>query len=292
MIFPFRRYPSFLGSETGITKPEDSRFHVIPVPCEKTVSYGGGTANGPRAILSASWQLELFDGESVPAVAGIFTRRPVPCTGRYERILDRIESAADDVLSLGKIPVVLGGEHTVTLGAVRAMKKRGMDIGVIQFDAHADLRPSFEGSAFSHACVMRRIVELGIPVIQIGVRSLSPAETEFRREMSIIHYDASYVAHHGLPADFIPESFPANVYVTIDIDCLDPSIVPATGTPEPGGLGWYDLMDALRTIAAQRSISAFDLVELAPVPGLHASDFTAARLVYNMMGIINRSLPL
>ena len=289
MSFFRKRYPAFLGSETGNTKPEESMFHVIPVPCEKTVSYGRGTSGGPSAILDASWQLELFDGESVPAESGIHTWPAVSCRGRYEQILDRIESAAEKVLSLEKIPVILGGEHTVTLGAVRAMKKHGMDIGIIQFDAHADLRSTFEGSPLSHACVMRRVAELGVPVIQIGVRSLSPDDIEFRREKSIIHFDAAYVARHGLPADFIPASFPPKVYVTIDIDGLDPSIVPATGTPEPGGLGWYDVMDALETIAGQRRIAGFDLVELAPIKNLHASDFTAARLVYNTMGFISRA---
>ncbi len=279
-------YPAFLGSELGPQAPETSLFHIVPVPYEKTVSYGKGTENGPFAILKASWQLEVFDGKGVPAERGIFTRDPIECAGRAEEITSRIEKVISSILNSKKIPVMLGGEHTVTLGAARAVRSGFRDAGIIQLDAHADLRDSYDGTPLSHACVMRRVHELGIPFIQMGVRSLCLEEHYFRESNSIVHYDAPGLNEAGLPANWLPEDFPNDVYVTVDIDSLDSSIMPATGTPEPGGLSWYLTLDILRSIAGQRRVIGFDLVELAPVPGLHACDYTAAKLIYMFMAAI------
>jgi agmatinase len=271
----------FLESEIPDRPAEECLFHVIPAPYEKTVSYGKGTAKGPEAILAASCQLEAHDGVSCPCERGIFTYEPA-------RSLGEIEAAVARVLQQDSIPVVLGGEHTVTCGALRALKQAGAVFGIVQFDAHADLRDTYEGDRFSHACVMRRAVELDIPLFQIGVRSLSPEETELRETMNIPHLDGYEIGCSGIPGKLLPDGFPEQVYVTFDADGLDPSIMPSTGTPEPGGLTWFQTFKCLEQITASRTVIGFDFVELAPIETLHAPDFLAARLIYNFMGLISR----
>jgi agmatinase len=282
--------PAFLASELPETRPENARFHVLPAPWEATVSYGGGTAAGPEAILRASQQLEVFDGYSQPADLGIFTHPAVDCAGEAETVLSRIESAVSSILGLNGLPVLLGGEHTVTLGALRALKARFGTFGVIQFDAHADLRDTYSGTPYSHACVMRRACELGLPLFQIGVRAISPAELEFRAATpSVSHLDATQLWETGVPSPLLPPDFPSHIYVTFDVDGLDSSLMPATGTPEPGGLTWREAMAAIRLATHGRKVLGLDVVELAPEPGLRHAEYTAARLTYMLMGAAQRS---
>ncbi|MDD6087730.1 MAG: agmatinase [Desulfovibrionaceae bacterium] len=276
----------FLDSELPETPPDHALFTVIPAPMECTVSYGGGTAKGPDAILKASDQLELWDGHSIPAAAGILTADTVDVSGSPEEAIEHIEAAVAAVQE--GIPVVLGGEHTVTLGALRALKKKYGAFGIVQFDAHADLRSSYEGTPYSHACVMRRATEdLHLPLVQLGVRALCLEEVEARRTLGVTAHDAQDIVPCGLKTNLFPDNFPEKIYLTFDVDGLDPSIMPATGTPVPGGLGWYQTLDLLRQIAAFRTIIGFDVTEFAPIPALHAFDFTAARLVYAIMGLIS-----
>ena len=281
----------FLESEGGKPSIEDSLFHVIPVPYEKTVSYGTGTVNGPSAIIASSQQLEAFDGISLPLEHGIYTYKAVDCSGTDVEVLDEIERKTSSVFSMGKIPVILGGEHTVSYGPIMAAKKHFDVLGVVHFDAHADLRNSFEGSNFSHACVMRRVHEKGIPLVQIGIRSFSMEEQKYRDLNSdIICYNASYIyRENSFTIDF-PEDFPDDIYISVDVDGLDPSVIPHTGTPVPGGLFWYDFFKFIESIPAAKRIIGFDVVELAPVAGSVVSDFAAAQLTYNMMGIISRRM--
>jgi len=281
-------FPGFLASEIAPAKPENCLFHVIPVPYEKTVSYGSGTAAGPLAILESSQQLELFDGIAIPAEHGIYTHPPVDCSGSDEESLEKITKAVSRVLDLKKIPVVLGGEHTVSVGAFRAVKRHFKDFGVVQFDAHADLRDTYHGTRLSHACVMRRAIEMDIPIFQIGIRSLSWEEHVLRQERHIGHLDASAIGIEMVPNVILPEDFPQHIYITFDVDGLDPSIMPATGTPEPGGLSWHQAFSALSAVMRNRCVIGFDVVELAPIPGVHAPNFTAARLIYNLFGMIAR----
>lgn len=283
-------YPGFLESEVGIMDPNDALFHIIPAPYEKSVSYGTGTAQGPSAILRASQQLELFDGVDIPAECGIHTLAMIECEGTRDAALNHIRKTIEAVLDRNKIPVLLGGEHTVTVGALRALQHRYAPdkIGIVQFDAHADLRDTYEGSPLSHACVMHRALDMGFDIYQIGIRSLSYEEACLRREKGIGHLDARRIATAGFPDPILPAGFPSTVYLTIDVDGLDPSVIAATGTPEPGGLNWYQMMYALETIVAHHEVVGFDVVELAPIPGLHAADYAAARLIYNTMGIIRR----
>ena len=280
--------PSFHGEDVEPSKPEDALFHVLPVPFEESVSYGAGTAAGPTAILEASCQLELLTLDVIPAEYGLYTAPPVDCSGRCENVLTSLEKGVDATLGLNKIPVVIGGEHTVTCGVIPALKKHFDDFGVIQFDAHADLRNSYQDSAFSHACVMRRIHEQGIPIYQLGTRSYSVEERDYRKEHDIAYRDAEDIWRNGHDLK-LPENFPEKVFITFDIDGLDSALLPATGTPVPGGLSWYQAMWLLEQIMESRVCIGFDMVEFAPIPQLHGNGFTAAQLVYNMMGYLVKS---
>ena len=271
----------FLASEIPDLPPEQCLFHIVPAPYEKTVSYGRGTAKGPEAILEASYQLEAYDGESCPCELGIHT-----CPPQYD--LESLEREIVQVCKRGKIPVLLGGEHTVTYAALKALKEAGEEFGIIQFDAHADLRDTYEGDKFSHACVMHRAVDMEIPIFQIGVRALSLPEADLRTELGIFHIDGYDIGRNGIPANFLPEGFPEKVYVTFDVDGLDPSIMPATGTPEPGGLTWIQVMDCLEKIVVNKTVIGFDVVELAPIENFHAPDYLVARMIYNLMGLMTR----
>lgn len=279
----------FLASELAPCAPEEALFHILPVPFEASVSYGGGTQNGPDAILEASDQLELWDGESIPARLGIHTCPSIDCHGGVQQVLERIEHAVHSILDHKGLPVLLGGEHTVTYGALAALHKRHGTFGVIQFDAHADLRDRYEDTPWSHACVMRRAVkDLGLPLVQLGVRALCLEEVEARKLHGVHAHDAAQLARNGLPLQPLPADFPQCVYLTFDVDGLDPSVMPATGTPVPGGLGWYDALTLAERTLKGRQVLGFDVVEFAPLAGLHAADFTAARLVYALMGLIER----
>jgi agmatinase len=279
-------YPSFLELDIPPSSYEEATIHIIPVEMEKSVSYGRGTAAGPRAILEASLQLESFDGSTVPGQAGMYTHEPLTCQAeKVEQDLETISAEVARVLQKNGLPVILGGEHTVTLGALKAIVDSGKRIGVIQFDAHADLRDSYEDNRLSHACVMRRVYEMELPIVQIGIRSLSQDEYLFSRAHNLHSLGAADINAGRIPAQVLPWDFPELIYITFDVDCFDAAIMPATGTPEPGGLTWYQVMDLLHKVSAKRTICGFDVVELAPIPAMHAPDFTAAKLVYKLMGL-------
>jgi agmatinase len=279
-------YTRFLGSELAPSAPEDARFHLLPVPWERSVSYGNGTASGPAAILEASSQLEVWDGGMEVAEAGIYTCPPVDVTGEPEVVLERIAGAVAGSLRLGAVPVVLGGEHTVTYGVVRGLIGAGIsDFGVVQLDAHADLRDSYEGDSLSHACVMRRIVDMGIPLYQLGVRAMCSEEAAARAQYGIRFLDADPLVPGGIVDVELPRDFPERVFFSIDVDGLDPSVIPATGTPVPGGPGWYQTLSLVESVARQRHLIGFDLMEFAPITGFHCYDFAAAQLVHKLMRI-------
>lgn len=279
----------FLSSEISPVRREKAFFHVLPVPYEKTVSYGNGTAKGPAAILEASNQLERWDGQSDPGAEGIYTWPAVDCSGKPERVIDDIALAVKKILKLGKIPVVLGGEHTVTWGVIKGYLDAGeKDFGVVQIDAHADLRDAYEGDKYSHASVMRRIVEAGVPLVQLGNRAYCEEERAARRKHKVLAFDANELVPKSVGKIKLPGKFPGKVFFTVDVDGIDPSVLPATGTPVPGGLGWYQTLGLFESVARQRRIIGFDVTEFAPIPGFHAFDFTAALLTYKLMGIVQR----
>jgi len=279
----------FFESEIPVLKPEQARFHVVPVPYEKTVSYGNGTAKGPAAIIEASSQLERFDGASDPGSQGIYTWPAVDCSGRPERVIDDIAASVTKILELKKIPVVLGGEHTVTWGVIKGYLDAGeKDFGVVQIDAHADLRDAYEGDKYSHASVMRRVVEAGVPLVQVGNRAFCQEEVEARKKHGVKAFDALELVPKGKNSIKLPKKFPSKVFFTVDVDGIDPSVLPATGTPVPGGLGWYQTLGLFESVARQRRIIGFDVMEFAPIEGFHAFDFAAALLTYKLMGIVQR----
>lgn len=284
---------AFLASEYPPAAPEAAAFHVIPAPLERSVSYGGGTAAGPAAILAASQQLEGLENGMAPGESGIYTAPPVDVSGHPEAVLGRIETAVDKALKAGAVPVILGGEHTVTLGALRALARAaeasGEPFGVVQFDAHADLRDEYQGDPFSHASVMRRAVaDLGLPLVQFAVRELSREEVEVRKRYGVTHYDAYFLARVGLPERPLPEGFPRRIYISFDVDGLDPALMPATGTPSPGGLTWKETEFILERCVRDHEVIGLDVVELAPIAGLHHADYTAARLAHLLMALAAR----
>lgn len=264
-------------------------FHVLPVPFEKTVSYGGGTGQGPSAILNASWQLEEWDGKSKPCEAGIYTCAPVDCQLEAGQVIDHIASATAAIVQQGAIPVVLGGEHTVTYGVLKGLKQAGIDdFGIVQIDAHADLRHAYEGDLLSHASVMKRAVDMDIPLYQLGVRALCEEEIACRQSFGVYYQDADELVQNNIQAISLPEDFPQKVFFTLDIDGMDPAVFPSTGTPVPGGLGWYQTLNLFESVARQREIIGFDIMEFSPIKGFHAYDFAASMLTYKLMGILQR----
>jgi agmatinase len=264
---------------------ETARATILPAGYEATTSYGVGTKDGPDAILRASRSLELYDDELdwEPCEVGIATApawefdRSTP-----ERPIEQVEALVAGALAAEKFPILLGGEHSITLGAVRAVQQRHPSVGVLQLDAHADLRDVYEGTPFSHACVMRRVTERA-PVVAVGIRSMSAEEARCRPAHAYRRFKAEEALRSADVIDAVVDALPSEVYVTVDLDALDPSVMPAVGTPEPGGLGWYDLLRLLRAVFQARRVVAADVVELAPVPGLNAPDFLAAKLVYKLI---------
>ena len=268
----------FLDIEAPYTDRKTAKFIVLPVPYEETVSYGKGTAKGPDAILDASTYLEVYDIDqgSEPYRAGIHVSRPI-------KAVKAIKAQVKKILDEKKIPVVLGGEHSITPFAVSAFREKYKNLSVLQFDAHADLRDKYHGTKNSHACAMRRVLEI-CPAVQVGIRSMSASEAKFAREsgqISKIHFAKKLEL-----ADIVTSQLSKDVYISFDVDALDPGIMPSTGTPEPGGLDYYEVLDIFEAVAREKNIVGFDLVELAPIKGLHAPDFTVAKLIYKLMGYL------
>ncbi|MBV1869026.1 MAG: agmatinase [Marinosulfonomonas sp.] len=275
----------FLQSELSDSEQgEGGLFHVIPVPLERTVSYGAGTAAGPAAILSASNELERLCNGAEPCTRGIFTGPPVDCTGPLPNVMERIARATGGAVNAGQIPVTLGGEHSLTFGAVTGvMAALGKPVGIVQIDAHADLRVAYQGEEHSHASVMHLLCERGVRLAQFGVRALCQQEVESRARNNVFHVDAEELVTGNIMAVDLPHDFPEHVYVSFDVDGLDPSIMPATGTPVPGGLGYYQALHLVEHALKGRKCVGLDVVELAP-NGNRAWDFTAAQIAYRLMG--------
>lgn len=268
---------------------ETSRAAVLPVPFERTTSYGKGTMAGPTAILRASQAMELYDEEldGEPYLQGIATLPPfLPEAFDMGEGFAELRAEARTHLERGKFLVTLGGEHSLTQAPVRAARDVYGEIGVVQFDAHSDLREEFEGTPYSHASVMKRIVDDGIPTLAVGIRSLSAPEARLIRDRGL-----PVIWGHQLDRaeELFPEmlaALPEKIYLTFDIDYFDPALVPATGTPEPGGGHWYPTLRLLRHLFQTKTVVAMDLIELAPVGGHPASDFLAAKLIYKCLGYL------
>lgn len=281
---------NFGGLDAENRRLEDAKFVVIPVPYDLTSTYQAGSRKGPAAILDASANMELYDEELgvETCLAGIHTVVPLEVDARGpEAMVKVVYGEVAEVVSSGKVPVILGGEHSIAIGAVRAVKDQYPSLSVLQFDAHADLRDTYQNASFSHASVGRRIFEI-CPLIQVGVRSMSAAEARFIEEEEIKVFSPDCILDDPDPIKKICENLTKDIYITIDLDVLDPSIMPATGTPEPGGILWNDLLHLIKGVSERCTIRGFDIVELCPIPGMVAPDFTAAKLTYRIMGYINR----
>ena len=281
---------NFGGIDAEPPRFENAKFVVIPVPYDLTSTYQAGSRKGPAAILEASANMELYDEELCVEtyLAGIHTTDPLEVDARGPEAMAKVvRGEVAKALSSGKIPVVLGGEHSVTIGAVQAAKEIYPSLSVLQLDAHADLRDSYQNSSFSHASVGRRIFEI-CPLVQAGVRSMSVEEASFIEENGVRTFSPDFVKNDPNSIKKICENLSKDIYITLDIDVLDPSIMPATGTPEPGGILWNDLIHLIRGVSERCTIRGFDIVELCPIPGMIAPDFTAAKLAYRIMGYINR----
>jgi agmatinase len=281
-------FPNFGGVATRADgDPARAGVVIVQAPYEGSVSYGRGTAGGPAAILEASRQVETRDEETGVGLEDLSfalgsTVVPRPGEGPREYSAG-VEIAVGRIVADGRTPFVLGGEHSVTIGAARAVRRRFPRAQVLSLDAHADLRDSYEGDDHAHACVMRRLHADG-PVTIVGVRSYSHDEAAYARSASGLRLvPARRVTREGMPAAEIVAGLAPEVYLTVDVDGLDPSIVPGTGTPEPGGLGWWDALELLREVFAARVVVGMDVVELAPVPGSHVSEFAVARLCAKML---------
>ena len=289
MNLPFE-YDRVASGEFGGTTPtptdfEHARVVILPVPLDRTTSYVPGTRNGPHEILLASSHMELWDEETETDVhrIGIFTLPEMEFPfATIDEVVQEIRRVASELVARGKFPFVLGGEHSITAPVVAAVAQKHVGMSVLQIDAHADLRDSFMGSPHNHACAMRRVLEYA-RTTQVGIRSLSPEEAAAAPTLPTeIFYDFN-MRHDDHWIERVVDSLSENVYITIDCDGLDPAIMPAVGTPEPGGLSWYETLALLRRVIASRNVVGCDLVELAPMPGHVAPNFLCAKLVYKIL---------
>ena len=286
---------NFLGLDPADSDPRHAAVLVLPVPYEATVSYGGGTRRGPQAIIDASATVELYDHEAgdEPYRIGVATAEPVPLTvAGPEAALKALRRAYAAALRPGRFVVMLGGEHSVSatpiLEHAARLRKQGRRLSVLQLDAHGDLRATWEGSPWSHACAMRRVVDQ-VDLVQVGIRAIAAEERAVMRRHGVTTIFAEELERDEAWIDRAIGALGRDVYLTIDIDYFDPSLVPSTGTPEPGGGTWYPTLRLLERLFRTRHVVAADLVELAPIPGLPAPDFLAAKLVYKLIGYHARS---
>jgi agmatinase len=276
----------FGAPDAPFCNPDTARVTIIPAPLEYSVCYMEGTQRGPQAILDASSQMELYDEEldCCPIEIGVYTREALDYNGMdHAAALKATGDAVREVLQHGQLPLTLGGEHSLSAPPIAAVRDYYPDLTVVHIDAHGDLRNEYEGTPLSHASIERRIVDMGIPLTEIGIRSFSPEEAEFMKTKPDVAIVWRFQMVNGKST--IPwERLSPHTYVTIDLDAIDPSEMPAVGTPEPGGLHWYELLDLFREICRRTTIVGMDVVELCPMEGQTRADFLAAKLVYKMIG--------
>lgn len=285
--FSYKTSESFNFGGMSNQSYNKAKVVILPVPYDSTTYYKSGTKEGPKAIIDASRHMELYDIDLKKSVreTDIFTLEALePSKNLPKENIIRIRDVIDRILEDKKTPLILGGEHSITTGAVLAFKNKGFNFSVLQIDAHSDLRDEFQGTKYHHGCVMRRVRNINSSVTQVGIRSMSQEEAEYvaSKKINNIFY------YPDLPIDKIVPSLKENVYLTFDLDALDPSIMPSVGTPEPGGINWQEALDLLQRVAKERKIIGADVVELCPIPGFLAPDFLAAKLVYKIINYIIR----
>ena len=272
----------FLGYQYPL---EEAKALIIQVPYDSTTTYRPGTRNGPHSIIIASRQLEAYDielGVETASALKLHTLDEIdPDLDSPKGMVDRVEDLVSEVISKKKFPVILGGEHSISTGAVRALKKHYKDLSVLQIDAHSDLRDKLKDSLYDHGCVMRRIREEVDKVVQVGIRAVSKEEMVYI-ESEKIEKTIQYGSYIDTGAAL--KNLSDNVYISIDLDGFDPSICPGVGTPEPGGLNWEEALRLLRSVCENKNVVGFDIVELAPLGESNQSEFMAAKLTYKLLG--------
>ncbi len=266
---------------------EKSRVAILPIPYEDTTTWCKGTRRGPRAIIEASQNMELFDDElwCDTSTIGIHTCEPVQIHEAEAAVHAEIERACAELLRKGKFVVGIGGEHSISVGLVRAHAEEREDFCVLQLDAHGDLRDSYEGSRYSHASVMARVLEL-CPITQVGIRSICEEEIGALHSEDVRTFFADKIRTMPEWRERVVDTLDRNVYITIDIDVFDPAFMPGTGTPEPGGLNWWQVVGLMRLVAESRHIVGFDVNEVMPLPDNRITEFTAAKLIYRTLGYV------
>jgi len=264
------------------TDLETSKVVIVPVPYDGTSTWLKGADKGPAALLEASANMEVYDIETDNEVhkVGIHTMPAVTESSSPEAMSDAVYERVRDLFKRKKFPVVIGGEHSVSIGAIKAASELFNDITILQLDAHADMRNEYEGSKFNHACVMARAREWA-PIVQVGIRSMSVEERDAIQPDRVFY--ASHIHEHKTWMYELLNKLSRNVYITIDLDVFDPSVMPSTGTPEPGGLLWYQMLEILKTVSEQVNIVGFDVVELRPLKENRAPDFMASKLIYTLL---------
>jgi agmatinase len=287
-------FPNFL--DLKFLPVKEAEAVVLPIPYEATTTYGSGTREAPEVILAASRQVELWDEEGgwdPSAAVRLATASPIAAeVSGPQAMLDKIRKIVQPWVAQGKVVLALGGEHTITLALVQAVQTKYPDLQIVALDAHADLRDSYDGSKLSHACALKRVYDLGRPLTILGVRSYSQEESQLAWVAPRLKIFKARDLHspEGWDKGMAHlQALTGPVYVTIDADVFDPGFVPGVGTPEPGGLNYYQVLDILRTVAQRGPIVGLDLVELAPIPGHRVSEFTAARVLYKALGYMYQS---
>jgi len=275
---------TFMGVENDW---EHAKVGVLPVPYDSTATYGTGQRAGPNAIIQASRQLELYDIETKTDLAqalGFFTFPELMCSKKDPALVNKaVEESVGEILRSGRFPLMLGGEHSITPGAVKAAAAHYKDLCVLHIDAHADMRPAHEETEYNHACAMARCREM-VPAVSVGIRSYSDGEVAaVEGKYKDVIFDASPLTPKRVE-QIISKLKGEHVYISIDIDGFDPAVMPATGTPEPGGLGWYEVLALLKQVGQSRKIVGVDIVECAPVPSSNITEFACAKLAYKLCG--------
>jgi agmatinase len=280
---------AFLGGVLKSAKPADAFFHVVPMPYVGERLKQSAMANAPDAILQASQTLETWDGRSNPSRHGIHTHAAIDCKGPVEKVLQKITAEVSSIVKPDKFPIGIGGDGMISYAIVKGLLDAGIeDFGVVQIDAQADLKDTDDGNQWSEACVMKRIVDEDVPLFQLGVRSLSKEEADARRVYSVKYYDADWLVSRNVQKIELPGEFPDKVYLSIDIDGFDPSVFPSA-TAVPGGLGWWQVLSIIESIAQQADIIGMDFTEFNPAAGNSFHDNAAAMMLYRIMGIVERA---
>ena len=275
----------FGGKDASTAHPEKAKVVILPVPYDGTTTYRPGARHGPSAILQASQHLELFDDETGQEVfrVGIATLEEMEVdVSSPQAMVAKVKSIGEKILDGGFFPLMLGGEHLLSLGMIQAVASRMENLSILQLDAHTDLRETYQGTAHSNACVMRLASRHGA-LVPVGIRSLTTEERRWTEEHSLRVFYATDINNQSNWQKKVVEQLHRHVYITIDLDVFDPAVMPAVGTPEPGGLHWYEVLKLLRSVCQGRKVVGADIMELCPQPGNIAPDFFAAKLVYKLL---------